>query len=468
MAMGDNYQQGFIGLYDSLIISENGYTGTNWGHTTVNNPVLYIQSLSTDPTKYIRLYHDGTNAVIESGTGTISLGNDNLTTTGTLGAGAITGTSLKATGLTINRIPYASTAGLLIDSANLTFDGNRLDARGANVTPSSSVNGILNVGSTTAGAINVGATLSLGGFRNAAATNYRTFGSIEARKENATDDNASAYMVLKVNDNGTYREGIRIASTGYVGINNASPAVQLDVISVNAGNTPIFATNYTGASGVLAQRANGTIAVPTKLITNNLIGGVFIRGYNGSAFTTSSNGGLYIYAGEDWTTTATGTYFGFETTANGGVTRTEKWRISNGGNFSNTGSDGTAYLHLKAGTATASTAPMKYTVSGAVLLTTPETGAEEVDSSANRYFCPSTTVREKYAKGWNAGGTATAGTTTTVTDARAKTTSTIFLQSTSAAFNPLGAYISTKNNGSFVITTTLAAGTETFDYLVVN
>jgi hypothetical protein len=49
-------------------------------------------------------------------------GTFNLTTTGTLGAGAITGTSLKATGLTSGRIPYVSTAGLLADSANITWD----------------------------------------------------------------------------------------------------------------------------------------------------------------------------------------------------------------------------------------------------------------------------------------------------------------------------------------------------------
>jgi hypothetical protein len=47
----------------------------------------------------------------------------NILTAGTLGAGAITGTSLKATGLTSGRVPYITTAGLLTDSANMTYNG---------------------------------------------------------------------------------------------------------------------------------------------------------------------------------------------------------------------------------------------------------------------------------------------------------------------------------------------------------
>ena len=63
--------------------------------------------------------------------------------------------------------------------------------------------------------------------------------------------------------------------------------------------------------------------------------------------------------------------------------------------------------------------------------------------------------------------TLTAGTTTTVTNTLAKTTSVIILQATSAAITLLRPYISTKNNGSFVITTLTAVGGEAFDYLIV-
>jgi hypothetical protein len=55
-----------------------------------------------------------------------------------------------------------------------------------------------------------------------------------------------------------------------------------------------------------------------------------------------------------------------------------------------------------------------------------------------------------------------------VTDATAKTTSMIILSPTSLAVIALKPYVSTKNNGSFVITTLAASGTETLDYLIVN
>ena len=64
-------------------------------------------------------------------------------------------------------------------------------------------------------------------------------------------------------------------------------------------------------------------------------------------------------------------------------------------------------------------------------------------------------------------GTLTAGTETTVTDAGAKTTSVILIQPTSAAITLLGVYVSTKNNGSFVLTHSVASGVESFDYLIV-
>jgi hypothetical protein len=128
-------------------------------------------------------------------------------------------------------------------------------------------------------------------------------------------------------------------------------------------------------------------------------------------------------------------------------------------------SSATALLTIAAGTATASTAPLKF-VSGTVL-TNPETGAVEYDGT-HLFASPAGALRERIHTGWNASGTLTAGTTTTVTDARAKTTSTILLQATSLGIIALTPYISAKNNGSFVITTLTAAGTETFDYTIIN
>lgn len=65
-------------------------------------------------------------------------------------------------------------------------------------------------------------------------------------------------------------------------------------------------------------------------------------------------------------------------------------------------------------------------------------------------------------------GTLTAGTTSTITDANATTTSKIFIQPTSSAITVLGVYVSTKGSGSFTLTHLTALGTETFDYEIIN
>jgi hypothetical protein len=87
------------------------------------------------------------------------------------------------------------------------------------------------------------------------------------------------------------------------------------------------------------------------------------------------------------------------------------------------------------------------------------------------------TMNSRFALGAFGGSfTCGAATSTTVTDANAKTTSKIMLSATNAAAGTLQGsakhlYISTKNNGSFVVTTAsgvAAAGAEAFDYEIIN
>ena len=139
--------------------------------------------------------------------------------------------------------------------------------------------------------------------------------------------------------------------------------------------------------------------------------------------------------------------------------------VQQGGNVGIGTTSPTAKLNIAAGTATAGTAPIKLT--SGVVNTTAETGAIEYNG-INLSFVPTGTLRENIFTGAKGNITLTAGTTTTVTNAAAKTTSTIMLTSTSLGFTTLSAYISTKSNGSFVITTLTAAGTETVDYLIIN
>lgn len=55
----------------------------------------------------------------------------------------------------------------------------------------------------------------------------------------------------------------------------------------------------------------------------------------------------------------------------------------------------TALLHLAAGTASANTSPIKFTITGAVLNTTPEAGAIQVNSSGELFYSPSASTLRK-------------------------------------------------------------------------
>lgn len=173
---------------------------------------------------------------------------------------------------------------------------------------------------------------------------------------------------------------------------------------------------------------------------------------------TNKNGGNYII--ESGISTGTGySYISAQTSPRGSSGTSdnayvEQLTIGN-----------TAKLTLLAGTATANTAPLKFT--SGTNLTTAETGAMEYNGT-NLFFTPTGTLRESVFTGARDSITLKAGTTTTVTVSQAKTTSTIIISPTSSSAIALQPYVSTKNNGSFVITTLTALGTETLDYLVIN
>jgi hypothetical protein len=186
-------------------------------------------------------------------------------------------------------------------------------------------------------------------------------------------------------------------------------------------------------------------------------------GGNGGANGVGGNGGsLYFMAGRGGTGTGTGTpglagniYLGVNSSGTLGG------KVSIG-----TATLPTALLLMAAGTATANTAPIQFTAG--VVETTARTGVLETDANNNLYYTNAIPTRARVHVGGFGGSTLTAGTATVVTDASARTTSTIILSPTSLAFWALTPYVSAKANGSFTITSLVAAGTETFDYQIVN
>ena len=248
-----------------------------------------------------------------------------------------------------------------------------------------------------------------------------------------------------------------INNTGNVGIGTTTPGTNVAGITTKLDvNGNIIAAPTSGDAAIAISKVGGQYAYLTS-------------GQVGSAFGFSSTG--FFQIGRITSLSAFSQTNDFKIDSSGNTTMGGTLNVSGAGNSSFTGNVGigttspSAYLNIKAGTATASTAPLKLT--SGVLNTTPEAGALEYNGT-NLSFVPTGTLRENIHTGGRGNVTLTAGTTTTVTDATAKTTSTIIISPTSLAVIALTPYVSTKSNGSFVITTLIAAGTETLDYLVIN
>lgn len=155
-----------------------------------------------------------------------------------------------------------------------------------------------------------------------------------------------------------------------IGIGTSTPAVTVDV---NA-NLPIMRLFATGTSSSPAYRLHGGSS-----------GGGSLDFYQGATFRGAFGFGSGLFA-----------FFN-------GYSSTYSWATTADANnylrfYSKIGTASlttpTAFLHLGAGTATASTAPLKFTAG--TNLTTPETGAAEFDGT--NYFVTSSTTRYTLAK----------------------------------------------------------------------
>jgi len=85
------------------------------------------------------------------------------------------------------------------------------------------------------------------------------------------------------------------------------------------------------AGGVQGKAFGGSIASPTATKANHILllfGG---SGHDGTDVVITNRALLKFMAGENWSTTAQGTYINFETTQNGTISRTEKMRLTGDG-----------------------------------------------------------------------------------------------------------------------------------------
>jgi len=153
----------------------------------------------------------------------------------------------------------------------------------------------------------------------------------------------TANLTLAANRNHNLN-GFNFAFTGVgnVGIGTTTPIGKLHIVGAS------FIDEYTTNPFLIFRRANGTIASPTVVLSEQALGLIGGRGYNGTQFTTSSNAQIRFVADQTWTTTANGTKISLWTTENDTTVTSERLTIKNNGNVGIGTTTPDAKLHIVA------------------------------------------------------------------------------------------------------------------------
>ena len=162
-----------------------------------------------------------------------------------------------------------------------------------------------------------------------------------------------------------------------VGINNATPSFFLHARKNQNAATAVIIENQTSgalAQGLIGGRNNSGFDTYLGATSDAYTPAGVVLGDQGLIFSNATNGISFSAFNDN-----AATMYRFAT----GTTHAERFRISSSGNLTNNSTNGTAFVHLKAGTATASTAPLKLTAG--TNLSTPEAGAIEFDGTSLTY-----------------------------------------------------------------------------------
>ena len=120
------------------------------------------------------------------------------------------------------------------------------------------------------------------------------------------------------------------------GLNTATPEATLDIRSQGTtdvrGASGRHADNTTALSEFkwIGARSRGSLASPTAVLSNDSLVSVNGRGYKASAW-SDTVGGYYVYAAENWTNTATGSYLTLRGCTTGGTVVSEWARMDQNG-----------------------------------------------------------------------------------------------------------------------------------------
>jgi hypothetical protein len=120
-----------------------------------------------------------------------------------------------------------------------------------------------------------------------------------------------------------------------VGFGTSTPEATLHVRSQGTTNTRgivlqhVDDTTAFSHAKFIGRRSRGSNSTPTAVTADDSLAGFLAQGYKATGW-SNTVGGLYIYAAENWTDTATGTYVTIRGPAPGGTTVSERARFEHG------------------------------------------------------------------------------------------------------------------------------------------
>jgi hypothetical protein len=149
-----------------------------------------------------------------------------------------------------------------------------------------------------------------------------------AAAQNWTSTANGTNIRISTTENGTttLSERVRILDNGNVGIGTTAPTQRLDVFGI------IRSERFGANGGILLNRTNGTLASPTAVLVNNVLGAISGNGFNGTAIPSTSPAQIRFVASQSFGAGQHGTRIEFFTTPNNTDTLTQVMTITNGGN----------------------------------------------------------------------------------------------------------------------------------------
>jgi len=344
-----------INLATGTLFDASGWTSVDW-----HSRYLYAS--------------DGSTVMLDWSTdGTAQFGTQNIITTGTLGAGATTLTGNLTVGNNTtgrNAYIYATLGTEKVPS----FDAGNWTCTGGWVA-----NGTTLATTAVSGSITPSAVTNI-----VAGTTYKITMTISASSTSVYFDIGGASTIVTTwGGAGSYTWYVTTLTTAKLTISMAS--------SGSGTITALSIKPFTDATGDLL--VEGDLYLRSNVQTTNGIN--FIASDSNAAFRFTSASTSVLMGGAYLRFTGGTSYLDSSLAGNAGfVMRTSKTSALNGISYNFTsgglgiGIAPTALLHLAAGTATAGTAPLKFTTQ-ANLLTTPEAGA--IEFKTDDFFATITT-----------------------------------------------------------------------------